>query len=212
MKKFFAEFKKFITRGNVVDMAVGVIVGSSFTAIVNALSNNILKPVINYLLALVFGKNSLSELFTFLKRVDTLDEAGNVVYNEAGLPVPDLAQSIYIDWGAFINAIINFFLIALVLFTIVKIINGVRSSQKSWVDGLDDYIPSREERKEMKKRGIKMSDKVAVAAYYAEKAAAIEAEKAAAEEKARQERLANPTTEDLLKDILKILKNSDFGS
>ena len=69
MKKFFGEFKKFITRGNVMDMAVGVIVGSAFTAIVNALSNNILKPVINYLLALVFGKNSLSELFTFLKRV-----------------------------------------------------------------------------------------------------------------------------------------------
>ena len=45
MKKFFAEFKKFITRGNVMDMAVGVIVGSSFTAIVNALSNNILIPV-----------------------------------------------------------------------------------------------------------------------------------------------------------------------
>ena len=50
MSKFFGEFKKFITRGNVVDMAVGVIVGSSFTAIVNALSNNILKPLINYLL------------------------------------------------------------------------------------------------------------------------------------------------------------------
>lgn len=209
MKKFFAEFKKFITRGNVVDMAVGVIVGSSFTAIVNALSNNILKPLINYLLALIFGANSLSEIYTFLQKgyKDVLDEAGNVIGQEL-----DLAQSIYIDWGAFINAIINFFLIALVLFTIVKIINGVRSSQKSWVDGLDDYIPSREERKEMKKRGIKMSDKVAVAAYYAEKAAAIEAEKAAAEEKARQERLANPTTEDLLKDILKILKNSDLGS
>lgn len=209
MKKFFAEFKKFITRGNVVDMAVGVIVGSSFTAIVNALSNNILKPLINYLLALIFGANSLSEIYTFLQKgyKDVLDEAGNVIGQEL-----DLAQSIYIDWGAFINAIINFFLIALVLFTIVKIINGVRSNQKNWVDGLDDYIPSREERKEMKKRGIKMSDKVAVAAYYAEKAAAIEAEKAAAEEKARQERLANPTTEDLLKDILKILKNSDLGS
>ena len=209
MKKFFAEFKKFITRGNVVDMAVGVIVGSSFTAIVNALSNNILKPLINYLLALIFGANSLSEVYTFLQKgyKDVLDEAGNVIGQEL-----DLAQSIYIDWGAFINAIINFFLIALVLFTIVKIINGVRNSQKSWVDGLDDYIPSREERKEMKKRGIKMSDKVAVAAYYAEKAAAIEAEKAAAEEKARQERLANPTTEDLLKDILKMLKNSDLGS
>ena len=50
MKNFFAEFKKFITRGNVVDMAVGVIVGSSFTAIVNGMSNFILKPLVNWLL------------------------------------------------------------------------------------------------------------------------------------------------------------------
>ena len=203
MKNFFAEFKKFITRGNVVDMAVGVIVGSSFTAIVNALSNNILKPLINYLLALIFGANSLSEVYTFLQRgyKDVLDEAGNVIGQEL-----DLAQSIYIDWGAFINAIINFFLIALVLFTIVKIINSARSSQKSWVDGLDDHIPNKAERKEMKKRGIKMSDKAAVAAFYAEKAAAEAAAKAEAEEKARQERLANPTTEDLLKAILAEIK------
>ena len=126
MKNFFAEFKKFITRGNVVDMAVGVLVGSSFTAIVNGLSNFILKPIINWLLAIIFGANSLSELFTFLKKVevskDILNEAGEVIGTEM---VPDLTQSIYIDWGSFINAIINFFLIALVLFTIVKIINKV---------------------------------------------------------------------------------------
>ena len=53
MKKFFAEFKKFITRGNVVDMAVGVIVGGAFTAIVNGLSNFVLKPIINWVLALI---------------------------------------------------------------------------------------------------------------------------------------------------------------
>ena len=58
MKNIIQEFKKFVMRGNIVDMAVGVIVGSSFTAIVNALSNNILKPLINYLLALIFGANS----------------------------------------------------------------------------------------------------------------------------------------------------------
>ena len=99
MKKFFEEFKKFITRGNVVDMAVGVIVGSSFTAIVNGLSNYILKPVINWLLALIFGKNSLSEIYTFLTRVDVaqdvLDADGNVIGTEI---VPDLTQSIYALW------------------------------------------------------------------------------------------------------------------
>ena len=68
MKKFFEEFKKFITRGNVVDMAVGVIVGGAFTAIVNGLSNNILKPIINYVLFLILGKDSLSEIYTFLHK------------------------------------------------------------------------------------------------------------------------------------------------
>ena len=124
MKNFFSEFKKFITRGNVVDMAVGVIVGSSFTAIVNGLSNYILKPFINFILAKIFGEDSLSEIYTFLikaeKSADVLDADGNVIGTEI---VPDLAESIYIDWGAFINTVINFFLIALVLFTIVKVIN-----------------------------------------------------------------------------------------
>ena len=50
MKKFFAEFKKFIQRGNVIDLAVGVIIGGAFSAIVTALTNNILMPVINWVL------------------------------------------------------------------------------------------------------------------------------------------------------------------
>ena len=193
MKKFFAEFKKFITRGNVVDMAVGVIVGSSFTAIVNGLSNNVLKPMINWLLTLVFGKDSLSEVFTFLKKTVTVDASG--------AEVVDLANSIYIDWGAFINAVINFFIVAFVLFCIVKIINRAREADKQLKDGLAPMI-SRADRKEMKKQGIKAKDSAAVAAYFAAKAEKEAAEKAAAEEKARLEREANPTTEDLLKKIL----------
>ena len=200
MKKFFGEFKKFITRGNVVDMAVGVIVGSSFTAIVNAMSNQILKPIINYILSLIFKKDSLSELYTFLTRVDTVDETGATV--------PDLTQSIYIDWGAFINAVINFFLIALVLFTIVKIVNRARDGRKAFTNDMLDGQPTREERKEMKKQGIKFSNKAAVAAFYAEKAKKIEEEKKAAAEKARLEREANPTTEDLLKQILAEMKKA----
>ena len=64
MKKFFNEFKTFVTRGNVLDMAVGVIVGGAFTAIVNALSNNILKPLINALLRLILGGEGLSDIYT----------------------------------------------------------------------------------------------------------------------------------------------------
>ena len=209
MKKFFSEFKTFITRGNVIDMAVGVIVGSSFTAIVNGMSNFILKPIINKLLSLIFDANSLSELYTFLTRVDkdVLDEAGNVIGKEA-----DLAQSIYIDWGAFINAVINFFIVALVLFTIVKMINKLRADQKAFSERLADLTLDRNERKELKKAGVNVKDKQAIKEYFenkkkaADKAA--EEEKKAAEEKARQERLNNPTTEDLLKDILAELKKN----
>ena len=211
MKKFFEEFKKFITRGNVVDMAVGVIVGSSFTAIVNGLSNFILKPLINWLLAIIFGKNSLSEIYTFLTKVETtqdvLDADGNVIGTEI---VPDLTQSIYIDWGSFINAVINFFLVAFVLFTLVKIINALRESSAALENKIADGIPTKADRKAMKARGIKMSDAEAVAAYMTEKNR-LEEEEAAraaaeAEEKARLEREANPTTEDLLKQILKEIK------
>ena len=192
MKKFFSEFKTFITRGNVIDMAVGVIVGSAFTAIVTALSNNILKPIINWLLALVFGANSLSEVFTFLKRI----EVDGVV---------DLEQSIYIDWGSFVNAIINFLLIALVLFTIVRIINNLRTAQSDLLSKLKGALTA-EDRKALKARGVKLSNKEAVAAYLAEKAEAEAAAKAAEEEKARLEREANPTAEDLLREIRDLLK------
>ena len=196
MKKIAAEFKKFIMRGNIVDMAVGVIVGSSFTAIVNALSNNILKPLINYLLALIFGADSLSEVYTMLKPVYVDD-------------VIDLENSIYIDWGAFINAVINFFLVALVLFSIVKIVNTIRDGKKKLVEGFLDDVPTKEDRKEMKKRNIKMTD-ANVKAFLAEKKLRLEEEaakaKAEAEEQARLDRLANPTTEDLLKDILAELR------
>ena len=198
MKKFFTEFKKFITRGNVVDMAVGVIVGSSFTAIVNGLSNFILKPMINWLLAVIFGKDTLAELFTMLKPAYVPDAAGNPTTEI------DLAKSIYIDWGSFINAVINFFLIALVLFTIVKIINKFREERKEFNEKLSSQKLTSEQKKELKANGINKKDKEAVAAYFANKKKL--ADEAAAE-KARLEREANPTTEDLLKQILAELKN-----
>ena len=199
MNKIIAEFKKFVMRGNIVDMAVGVIVGSSFTAIVNALSNNVLKPLINYLLTLLFGANSLSEVYTFL--VEYYDETGAI----------DLTQSIYIDWGAFINAVINFLLVAVVLFTIVKVVNTLHERQMKALNEFLSDVPKREDFKEMKNRGIKITDDN-IEKFMEEKKQRLleEAEraKAEAEEKARQERLANPTTEDLLKSILEEIKKA----
>ena len=74
MKGLWKEFKAFIFRGNVVDMAIGVIVASAFTAIVNGLSNFVLKPLVNWVLASLLGADSLSEVFTVLKGVPKLSK------------------------------------------------------------------------------------------------------------------------------------------
>ena len=127
MKKFFAEFKKFISRGNVMDMAVGTIVGAAFTAIVTALSNGILKPIINTIIYYLCGgdADALNKMYTPLVKVWVLDEAGNATN------VLDMTKSIYIDWGAFISAIINFLLVAIVLFCIVKAFNKVKDANEA---------------------------------------------------------------------------------
>ena len=117
MKKFFNEFKQFISRGNVIDLAVGVIIGGAFTAIVTALTGNVFMPLINYVLLLITGGKGLEGVYTFLGD-PFLDETGAIV----------LEKSIYIDWGAFITAIINFIIIAFVVFLIVKLINKAKEA------------------------------------------------------------------------------------
>ncbi len=204
MKKFFDEFKKFITRGNVLDMAVGVIVGGAFTGIVNGLSNYILKPIINWLLSLVLGAKGLEGAVTFLSVAYTKDANG------VDTSVIDMANSIYIDWGAFISAIINFLLIAFVLFSIVKIMNKIKDGNGKFSETIKKNTLNRAERKELKAAGVNIKDKNAVKAYFeqkeAEALATAEAEAKAAEEQAKLDRLANPTTEDLLKQIKELLE------
>ncbi len=101
---FIAEFKKFIMRGNVLDMAVGVIVGGAFTAIVTSLNKDILTPLLG-----IFGGTDFSHLFV------TLGE---------GEEAPILA------YGNFITAIINFLVTALVIFFLVKGINALANGFK----------------------------------------------------------------------------------
>ena len=201
MKKFFGEFKTFITRGNVLDMAVGVIVGGAFTAIVNGVSNFVLKPIINWFLALILGKDTLSEVFTFLTKATMVDESGNTVV--------DLANSIYIDWGSLINAIINFIITAFVLFLIVKTMNKIKEENN---EAKDKAKLTKALKKELRANGIDLKDDNAVAAYVVAKKKAEEEEKEKAkaeeEEKARLEREANPTAEDLLKRIVELLENN----
>ena len=107
--------------------------------------------------------------------------------------------------------VINFFLIALVLFTIVKIMNEIKENNEEMKAKIKKNKLTKEDKKELKAKGIKRSNKKAVEAYLAEKKAEadakLEQEKLEAEEKARQERLANPTTEDLLKKLIEIMEN-----
>lgn len=192
MKKFIAEFRKFIARGNVVDMAVGVIIGSAFSAIVTALTNKIIMPFINLLLS-IGGENGLEKAYTFLKIVK--DANGEI----------DLTKSIYIDWGAFITAIINFFLIALVLFIIMKAFTKADEMVKGAIkDGLDKDL--QKERKEVRKQAKleKRPFKDVWKEHEAEKARILAEKKA--QEEANKPKVE--TQEELLKDIRDLLKQN----
>ena len=207
VKQFFAEFKKFITRGNVLDMAVGVIVGGAFTAIVNGLSNFILKPLINWLIAALLGEKGLSGAITMLSPgyKDVLDAQGAVIGQEL-----DLATSIYIDWGSFISAIINFLLIAFVLFSIVKIMNGIAEAREQMESGLEldkkkAITKIRFEEKVSKKQAKAIwEERVAEAKAKKAQEDALAKELAVAEAKAQEEKaMANTRLLEEIRDLLK---------
>ena len=209
IKKFFEEFKKFITRGNVLDMSVGVIVGGAFTSIVNGLTNFILKPVINWLIALIIGTDGLEGAITMLSPAykDTVDATG------AAIKELDLAASIYIDWGSFVSAIINFLLIAFVLFIVVRTINNFNAArEKALAEMGVDYNEKKAIRKIRKAE--KVSYEAAKAIYDAEmkaaKEKAMEEAAAAAAKAAEQAKIAEEkamVNTKLLEEIRDLLKN-----
>lgn len=100
MKKFINEFKEFISKGNVLDLAVGVIIGGAFSAIVTSLTDNIINPLINC--------------------IGGAEIQGKI----------HLIGDNYIDYGAFLSAIINFLIMALIIFCIVKAVNKAMSLGK----------------------------------------------------------------------------------
>ncbi len=205
IKSFFAEFKKFITRGNVLDMAVGVIVGSAFTGVVNGLSNYILKPLINWLLTLVLPGEGLEAAVTMLKAGYTTDANGAQVI--------DLANSIYIDWGAFISAIINFLLVAFTLFMIIRTMNKIREAHEKALEGLEltekkELYKIRKEQKVTRAEAKKIyEEKVAAAEAAKAEAERLAAEKAAAEAaEAEAKATANTRLLEEIRDLLKANK------
>ena len=111
MKKFFDEFKTFISRGNVMDMAVGVIVGGAFGAITSSLVANVITP----LLAWIFGTPDTDALNITLRAAD--EAAGK--------------EAIVLGLGTFVGAVINFLVIAFVLFSVIKAMNKAKELAES---------------------------------------------------------------------------------
>ena len=110
MKKMINEFKTFIARGNVVDLAVGVIIGGAFGKITTSLVNDVFMPFISWL----FGARDMTAL-NLLVRPEVVNEAGEVIQ-----------EAITIGFGSFVATIIDFLLIAVVVFLMVKVMNTIR--------------------------------------------------------------------------------------
>lgn len=113
MKKFIAEFKEFALKGSMMDLAIGMIIGAAFTAIVSSLVDDIINPF----LGLFTGHIDFSNLFVALD--------GN---SYASLEAAESAGAAVIKYGSFISNVINFIIMALVVFLIVKVINKMRTS------------------------------------------------------------------------------------
>lgn len=118
MSKFVEEFKTFINRGNVVDMAVGVVVGGAFGKITGSLVNDIVMPTISW----IFGARDMTAL-NVLVRPEVLDAEGNVTQ-----------AAITIGFGTFVATIIDFILIALSVFAVVYAINTARAKMEKPVE------------------------------------------------------------------------------
>lgn len=195
MKKFFKEFKEFISRGNVFDLAVGLIIATAFNKIISSLVNDIIMPLITW----AFGADSLADLSIVLR--ESVDVNGNIVL---------------LTWayGAFLQTVIDFLIIALSVFIMVKLVNGSRQRLQKISSTIKTQSKKevREERKavKMKAKEEKRPFKEVWAEHEAEKERLAkeqeELEKQKEEERLKEERLANPTQEDLLKEIRDLLK------
>lgn len=165
MRKFFREFKAFISKGNVLDLAVGVCMGTAFNAIVNSLVKSIIMPLI----CAIFGAASVAELSFTLN----------------GTAIP---------YGVFLQAIIDFLLIAFSLFVVLKIVMGA----KGYTTKMIKANPTKAEKKELKEMGVDMKNRKVVLAET---------------KKLRESKVVvtapKPTSEQLLESILEELKKSN---
>lgn len=117
MKKLFKDFKDFISKGNVIDLAVGVIIGGAFSTIVNSVVDNLMMPPIG----LLFGNADFSDLFIVLK------QGSEALPEGATLEMASEVGAVTFNYGQFITDVISFLLLALGVFLMVK---GIKSIQR----------------------------------------------------------------------------------
>lgn len=194
MKKFFAEFKEFISRGNVFDMAVGLIIATAFNKIVSSMVNDLLMPLITW----ATGAASLADLSIVLR---VAEDGTKLTWN----------------YGNFLQTVIDFFIIALSVFLMVKLVNTSRKRleglSKEFQDMYFGLTPIERRNLRKKAKQEKKPFKQVLVEYHSEKLAKLSADKAKAEqeekERAEAERLLNPTETDLLKEIRDLLKTQN---
>ena len=191
MKKFFKEFKLFITKGNVFDMAVGLIIATAFNKIVSSMVNDLIMPLITWLT----GATSVSDMSIVLK-------------------VAEDGTKLTWKYGNFLQTVIDFLIIAFSVFIMVKIVTNSRSKFKEWGEFIEQET-KKERRAERKAMRIKAkaegkSFKEVWTEFEKEKQAQQEEKaKILAEEKAKkdmEQRKLHPTQEDLLIEIRDLLK------
>ncbi len=129
MKKFIAEFKEFAMKGNVVDMAIGVVIGAAFGKITTSLVNDVIMPLISR----ITGGVDFSAWKWVLKAAE-VDETG-----------AETAAEIAVNYGSFIAVVLDFLILALVLFMVVKAINKLRSIGKKEEPAEEEPAPTAEE-------------------------------------------------------------------
>lgn len=199
MKKLFEEFKKFISRGNVVDMAVGVAVAGAFTAIVNAFTKGFISP----LLALLTNDSDLTSM-KWVLREELIDSEGVVTQTEVA-----------ILWGGLVQAIIDFLIIAATLFLVMKIWAAVTKRAREINEKITKKVHEQELAEKVAEEARVKAEEEAKAAEEAakkqqEEAARAEEERKRAEALAEEARIAKEQREEelaLLRKICESLQN-----
>jgi len=121
------EFKEFIAKGNALDLAVGVVIGVAFGAVVSSLVDGMIMPIVG----LALGKVDFTNLFAVLSQGTPAGPYTTLVQaQEAG--------AVVMSWGVFINSIVSFLIIALVVFLLVKVINRIRKEEVAEEPGMKD--------------------------------------------------------------------------